>query len=36
MTALAVVTGLAVVLVVPSIIWLFVLTNRGKLADTDS
>lgn len=36
MTALAVVTGLAVVLVVPSIIWLFVLTNRGKLADIES
>jgi cytochrome d ubiquinol oxidase subunit II len=34
--ALAVVTGLAVVLVVPSLVWLFVLTHRGQLTDPDS
>jgi cytochrome d ubiquinol oxidase subunit II len=33
MDALAVIAGLAVVLVVPSLTWLLVLTNRGDLAD---
>lgn len=36
MNALAVVTLLAVVLVVPSIAWLFLLTHRGKLADVET
>jgi cytochrome d ubiquinol oxidase subunit II len=36
MDALAVVTGLAVVLVLPSLVWLLVLTHRGQLADADS
>jgi cytochrome d ubiquinol oxidase subunit II len=33
MDALAVIAGLAIVLVVPSLTWLLVLTNRGDLAD---
>jgi cytochrome bd ubiquinol oxidase subunit II len=36
LTALAVVTVLAAVLVVPSLIFLFVLTDRGKLSDEPS
>jgi cytochrome d ubiquinol oxidase subunit II len=35
MAALAVVTALAIVLVVPSIAWLFVLTHRGRLTDPE-
>jgi cytochrome d ubiquinol oxidase subunit II len=35
MTALAVVTVLAVVLVVPSLVWLLVLTHRGRLVGGD-
>jgi cytochrome bd ubiquinol oxidase subunit II len=33
LAALGVVSGLAVVLVVPSLIWLFVLTEKGRLGD---
>lgn len=36
MDALAVVTVLAIVLVVPSMVWLFLLTHRGELADVES
>jgi cytochrome bd ubiquinol oxidase subunit II len=36
MDALAVVTGLAVVLVGPSLVWLLVLTQSGQLADANS
>jgi cytochrome bd ubiquinol oxidase subunit II len=36
MSALAVVTVLAVVLVVPSLGWLFLLTHRGQLADAEA
>jgi cytochrome d ubiquinol oxidase subunit II len=35
MTALVVVTVAAVAVVVPSLLWLLLLTNRGRLADTD-
>lgn len=36
MTALGVVGGAAVVLVVPSLAWLFVLTHRGQLGDANT
>jgi hypothetical protein len=36
MTDLVAVTALAVVLVVPSLAWLLLLTNRGQLVGTDT
>lgn len=36
MDALAVVAGLAVVLIVPSLIWLLLLTHRGELTDGEA